>query len=270
MSVEFRTLQPEEFYRQHLTAGVRPDGRGLLERRPVSVCRGHINTADGSAVVKAGGTTVVCGVRAEVARPTVDQPSQGFVTPNFSFAHSSMMAGSLGSHFCQKLTQFLLTVLTSSDCLHLTDLCIVPGKHVWALYLDVICLDNSGNVPDASVLALISALEDVTLPGTRYDEETDQLTVSQERSGLKVHSRPQCSTLVVFSNPDSPASPHLVSDPTRQEEAVSSGTVSLVTVGDQICHLQQPGGSSLSPQLLQQTLNIALQRKHTTTDKIFS
>lgn len=271
MSLEFRTLQPEEFYRQHLTAGLRPDGRTLLERRPVSVCRGHINTADGSAVVKAGGTTVVCGVRAEVAPPSADQPSQGFVTPNFSFAHSSMIPpGSQASHYCQRLTQFLLTVLTSSDCLHLSDLCIVPGKHVWALYIDVICLDNSGNVPDASVLALISALEDASLPGTSYDEETDQLTVSQERSSLKVHSRPQCSTVLVFSNPDSPDSPHLVSDPTSQEEAVSSGTVSLVTVGEQICHLHQPGGTSLTPQLLQQTVNIALQRKQTTTDKIFS
>ena len=270
MSVEFRTLQPEEFYRQHLTAGVRPDGRGLLERRPVTVCRGHINTADGSAVVKAGGTTVVCGVRAEVASPSSDQPGHGFIVPNFSFAHSSMMGGSLASHYCQRLTQFLLTVLTSSKCLHLTDLCIVPGKHVWALYIDVICLDNSGNVPDASVLALISALEDVRLPGTSYDEETDQLTVSQERSSLKVHSRPACSSVLVFNNPDSPDSPHLVSDPTRQEEAVSSGTVSLVTVGDQICHLHQPGGTSLSPSLLQQTVNIALQRKQTTTDKIFS
>ena len=63
MSLEFRTLQPEEFYRQHLEAGERPDGRGLLERRPVSISRGHIGTADGSAVVKCGQTSVVCGIR---------------------------------------------------------------------------------------------------------------------------------------------------------------------------------------------------------------
>ena len=270
MSLEFRTLQPEQFYRQHLVAGVRPDGRGLLERRPVTVCRGHIGTADGSAVVKAGDTTVVCGVRAEIARPTSQQPEQGYVTPNFSFAHSSMISTDLGSpsHYCQRMSQFLLTVLSSSKCLQPTDLCIVPGKHVWALYIDVLCLDNSGNVPDASVLALVSALEDLTLPKVEVDEE-DQLVVSKERTSLTLHSRPSCSTVLVFTNPDSPDSPHLVSDPTSEEEKVSRCEVNLVTVGDEVCHLHQPGGLLLTPQLLQQTVKIALQRKQTTFDKIF-
>ena len=270
MSLEFRTLQPEQFYRQHLVAGVRPDGRGLLERRPVTVCRGHIGTADGSAVVKAGDTTVVCGVRAEIARPTSQQPQHGYVTPNFNFAHSSMIATDLGSpsHYCQRMSQFLLTVLSSSKCLKPTDLCIVPGKHVWALYIDVLCLDNSGNVPDASVLALVSALEDLTLPKVEVDEE-DQLVVSKERTSLTLHSRPSCSTVLVFTNPDSPDSPHLVSDPTSEEEKVSRCEVNLVTVGDEVCHLHQPGGLLLTPQLLQQTVKIALQRKQTTFDKIF-
>ena len=34
--------------------------------------------------------------------------------------------------------------------------------------------------------------------------------------------------------------------------------MSLVTVSDQICHLHQPGGTSLSPHQLQQTVNIAI------------
>ena len=269
MSVEFRTLQPTEFYRQHLAAGVRPDGRGLLERRPVTVCRGHIRTADGSAVVKAGSTSLVCGVRAEVASPAPDLPAQGYIVPNFSFAHSSMMSSELSSpsHYCQRMSQFLLTVLTSSKCLRLTDLCIVPGRYVWALYIDVLCLDNSGNVPDASVLAMISALEDLSLPEAEVDEE-DQLRVGEERKRLKLLSSPSCSTVLVFTNPSSPDSPHLVSDPTSEEETVSGCEVSLVTVGDEVCHLHQPGGLLLSPQLLQQIVNIALDRKQITEDKL--
>ena len=34
--------------------------------------------------------------------------------------------------------------------------------------------------------------------------------------------------------------------------------MSLVTVSDQICHLHQPGGTSLSPHQLQQTVNMAI------------
>ena len=44
MSLEFRTLQPEEFYRQHIEAGVRPDGRQLGERRAMAVSAGNIST----------------------------------------------------------------------------------------------------------------------------------------------------------------------------------------------------------------------------------
>ena len=42
MSLEFRALQPTEFYRQHIERGVRPDGRKLGERRPVAVSSGKV------------------------------------------------------------------------------------------------------------------------------------------------------------------------------------------------------------------------------------
>ena len=42
MSLEFRALQPAEFYRQHIERGVRPDGRKLGERRPVAVSSGKV------------------------------------------------------------------------------------------------------------------------------------------------------------------------------------------------------------------------------------
>jgi exosome complex component RRP43 len=43
---------------------VRPDGRGLQKFRPVSINVGSIRTAEGSAIVKIGNTTVVCGIKA--------------------------------------------------------------------------------------------------------------------------------------------------------------------------------------------------------------
>ena len=97
MSLEFRTLQPEEFYRQHVEAGVRPDGRHLAERRAMAVSAGNISMvrifkcffvismnalstqADGSAIVRQGATTVVCGVRAELAPPRPEEPDRGYL-----------------------------------------------------------------------------------------------------------------------------------------------------------------------------------------------
>ena len=40
---------------------------------------GSISTADGSALVRLGNTTVVCGVKAEIAEPELDLPDNGFI-----------------------------------------------------------------------------------------------------------------------------------------------------------------------------------------------
>jgi len=47
-----------------------------------------------------------------------------------------------------------------SNFLPLTTLCIEPGKSVWVLYVDVTCIGYDGNVFDATLLAVISALRD--------------------------------------------------------------------------------------------------------------
>lgn len=52
---------------------------------------GSISTADGSALVRMGGTTIICGVKAEIAEPDLDLPEQGFLghSPTRSFHWSS-------------------------------------------------------------------------------------------------------------------------------------------------------------------------------------
>jgi len=40
---------------------------------------GSISTADGSALVRMGNTTVVCGIKAEIAEPELDKEDEGFL-----------------------------------------------------------------------------------------------------------------------------------------------------------------------------------------------
>ncbi len=44
-----------------------------------SFTTGSISTANGSALVRLGDTTIVCGVKAEIAEPDLDSPEQGFI-----------------------------------------------------------------------------------------------------------------------------------------------------------------------------------------------
>lgn len=59
-----RSILPVKYYRDHLAHDIRPDGRGLMEFRPLVIDTGSIATADGSALAKIGDTIVVCGIKA--------------------------------------------------------------------------------------------------------------------------------------------------------------------------------------------------------------
>lgn len=56
-----------------------------------NVCEsvGSISTAEGSALVRMGATTVVCGVKAEIAEPELDRESEGFLGAYFFLQYPS-------------------------------------------------------------------------------------------------------------------------------------------------------------------------------------
>ncbi|KAL8387409.1 hypothetical protein RB595_009923 [Gaeumannomyces hyphopodioides] len=77
----FAKLSPHPFLLANLqpadpaaAPAARTNGRAPREARPVNVNAGSLSHAHGSAVVRAGDTTVICGVRAEVL-PVADIPN---------------------------------------------------------------------------------------------------------------------------------------------------------------------------------------------------
>ncbi|CAB1333287.1 unnamed protein product [Coregonus sp. 'balchen'] len=63
MAAGFKTAEPLEYHRSFLKENCRPDGRELGEFRTTTLNIGSISTADGSALVKIGNTTVMCGIK---------------------------------------------------------------------------------------------------------------------------------------------------------------------------------------------------------------
>lgn len=53
-----------KYFRDHLDQNIRPDGRKFTEFRPTMINVDCVKTADGSAIVKVGATTVICGIKA--------------------------------------------------------------------------------------------------------------------------------------------------------------------------------------------------------------
>lgn len=75
----FQRLHPKAYLERFLAEQVRPDGRQPSDSRHLFLTVGSISTADGSALVRLGHTTIVCGIKAEIAEPDLERPTEGFL-----------------------------------------------------------------------------------------------------------------------------------------------------------------------------------------------
>lgn len=230
----FQRLHPRAYLERFLAEDARPDGRalGTIDKggekelwRPVSLNVGSINTADGSALVRMGGTTIVCGVKAEITEPDLEKPDVGFLVPNIdlpAMCHPKFKPGP-PSDEAQILSEQLFQTLTSSNFISLHSLVIHPAKAVWTLYVDATCINYDGNLFDAALLAMVAALLDTRLPRAAYDEDTEQTTCyRRERTPLTVHGLPLSTSFGIFD------STYVLADPTAFEEPLLNSTISVV------------------------------------------
>lgn len=157
----FRKIHPHEFFCRFLDESVRPDGRGLSAVRKTLVKTGTIGSTDGSAMVSIGKTTVVCGIKLEVGKPTDTQPKEGRLEVDLTLSPLSSPKFTIGrkSEQCVKISEFLTNLIISTKVFSLTELCINEGECMWVAYADIMCLDYDGNLVDACLLALVSALK---------------------------------------------------------------------------------------------------------------
>lgn len=59
----FRLIHPVKYFNDYVSRDIRPDGRKFHEQRNIRLNVSALQTADASAVVKCGNTTVVCGIK---------------------------------------------------------------------------------------------------------------------------------------------------------------------------------------------------------------
>ncbi|KAH9942593.1 ribosomal protein S5 domain 2-type protein [Amylocystis lapponica] len=220
----FQRLHPKAYFERFLAENLRPDGRDLDEWRAVSLNVGSISTADGSALVRLGDTTVVCGVKAEIAEPELDSPEDGFLVPNLDLPAicSPKFKPGPPTEEAQVLSDRLNDVLVAAGVVPLSSLCIERGRAVWVLYVDATCINYDGNAFDATLLAMVAALKNTRLPKATFDEETGRTTCSRKtRLPLQISRLPASMSFGIFDGT------HIVVDPTSFEEPLLETTLSV-------------------------------------------
>ncbi|CAF0836328.1 unnamed protein product [Brachionus calyciflorus] len=270
-----KATQPYEYYLKFIKENCRPDNRRLSDIRPCNVTVNCINTANGSSLVKLGSTNVICGINARLCRPKEDRPNKGYIicnvevpalcsSKNFKSSSSAQSGGftqsSVSSASIEQtqamLTQLMQDIIAESKCLNEEDLCIKEGKLAWILYIDLICLNNDGNVQDACCLAMISALKNLKLYEVDFDEEENKPIVKYPLilKSLVLNNEPVCTSLFALEENI------LLTDPNKQEEDFMKTFVLICSIDTKkICLIRKLGGFSLKTEQLNLCINRALE-----------
>lgn len=260
-------ISPSE--REYLTAGVeanlRADGRPQQEWRPVSVELNPVPQAAGSARVRLGGTDVLVSVKGDIGRPTLEQPSHGqivcLVDSSTVFAMNAVHGGSNEDRLTQarndELTALLNNVLVHSGVLDAAMFCLVPGKHCWILYVDVLVLDYDGNLLDAMIAAAQLALSAMRLPIVRIEEsgEATDVVLAEQIDSARIiprQSLPLAVTVAKIRN-------GFVLDPSASEELCSDAALLLAFVHGKLVAMRKLGAGMLDPGLLSEYISTASQ-----------
>jgi exosome complex component RRP42 len=236
---------------QLIATGKRLDGRGLNDYRPIQIERGIIERAEGSARVRLGKTEVLVGVKIETGEPFADRPNDGVLAVNSEFvplASPEFEAGPPGEESIE-LARVVDRGIRESKAIDLEKLCMIPGKTVLAVFVDIYVLNHDGNLIDASALAALSALMNTKV--FKYEVEDGEV---KKKPGLIALPMKNFPVSVTFANING----KLVVDPWIDEEQVMDGRLTITFEKDgNICAIQKGEKGALTVQQIIEAASIA-------------
>jgi exosome complex component RRP42 len=231
----------------------RLDGRKLTEYRPVKVETGVSNTAEGSARVTIGQTEIIVGVKVEVMQPYPDTPDEGSImvgaellplsNPNFEQGPPSIQA--------VELARIVDRGIRESKSLDFKKLCIKDGEKIWMIIVDIITINDAGNLFDASALGAIAAMKSMTFPEYK-DDKIDYKKKTSKKLDLK--DTPLSVTVIKIGD-------KLIVDPDSDEEKAVDARLSVASLSDgTLCALQKGGDFPLSAEDISKMVDLGIEK----------
>ncbi|XP_058226157.1 exosome complex component RRP45A-like isoform X3 [Rhododendron vialii] len=210
-------------------------------------------------------------VTSELVQPYRDRQNEGTLSIFTEFspmADPSFEAGRAGESAVE-LARIIDRGLRESRAVDMESLCVIAGKLVWAIRVDLHILDNGGNLVDAANIAALAALStfrrpEFTLGGEGGQEVIIHPPEVREPLPLVIHHFPIAVTFGFFGDDNI-----VVIDPTHKEESVMGGRMiaTLNTNGD-ICAIQKAGRVAIMHTVIMQCLRIASVKAGDITSKI--
>lgn len=223
-----------------LRDGKRLDGRSPTEYREIVIETGVSNKAEGSARVRIGKTEVIVGVKMATQEPYPDHEDEGTMMTGMEF---SPICGERYESGPPKIDAIEVSRvvdrgLRESGFIDWKKLCIKEGEKVWSIMIDIYCINDDGNVLDASAYGAMAALRVSKFP------------VYDEKEGVIKHDEPSDKPLPLSKNVPLSMTFYKVGDkilfdPNRDEEDTSGARITLAVSAkgkDKIISAMQKGG----------------------------
>jgi len=234
----------------------RLDNRGLEDyRQPIKIETNISKTAEGSARVQIGKTVVLAGVKLSIEKPYNDTPDEGGIMVNAELTPLSNPEYEPGPPGIKAIELSRVTDrgIREAKTIDLKQLCIETGEKAWFICIDLITINDDGNLFDAAGLAALAALKSARFP--EYDLETGVIDYKKKtEKSLPLLKEPLPVTVYKINS-------YLLVDPTWEEENAYEARLTVSSdVNDIISAMQKGGEAPLSIEDTSKMIDLAFKK----------
>ncbi|WP_455364765.1 exosome complex protein Rrp42 [[Eubacterium] cellulosolvens] len=245
-----------------ISQGKRIDERSPSDYREIKIEAAILDKADGSAQVHLGKTRILVGVKVDVGEPFLDTPDSGVLTVNAELvplASPTFEAGPPDENAIE-LARIVDRGIRESGVVDVKKLCIIPGKKVYIIFIDMFILDHDGNLIDAAAMAALTAL--LTTKIRKYKLEDETVTFTDKYEPLPIQNFPATITTVKIGS-------SLIIDPSIEEENVAETRLTVaVDKNDNICAMQKGGLGTWAVEEIQTAVSNAIAKSAEIRNKV--
>ncbi len=234
----------------------RLDQRGLLEyRQPINVELDISCTAEGSAKVQLGKTVVMVGVKMAIEKPYNDTPDEGGITINVELlplSNPDYESGPPGIKAVE-LARVTDRGIREAKAIDMKKLCITPGEKAWFIMVDIMTINDAGNLFDVAGMAVLAALKAARFP--EVDPKTGVIDYHKKTDrALPLTKEPIPVTVYKVNGA-------LLVDPTLEEEESYDARLTIASDAKGIISAMQKGGETpLTTEEISQMIDIAIEK----------
>lgn len=224
-------------------------------RQPISIQTGISWTAEGSAQVQIGKTIVLAGVKLSIEKTYNDTPDEGGIMVNAELLPLSSPKYEPGppGEKAVELARVIDRGIREAKAIDLKKLCITPGEKAWFVIIDIITINDDGNLFDAAGLAALAALKSARFPV--INKETGAIDYKKKTTVALPLTKEPLPVTVYKTNT------LLFVDPSSQEEDAAEARLTITSDDDgTISALQKGGEAPLTLEEISTMIDLALEK----------